>query len=616
MSEKRQKQQRNRRKGKQELKIRDFKGTLKRLIGYLKPHRVPLLNVLVTAVLSTIFAILSPKIIGMITTGLFQSTVMKRYGIQNARVDFEFIQAALIILGVLYLLSVLFSYIQQYIMASVAQKTVYTIREEVNEKLSRLPLQYFDSRTHGDLLSRAVNDLENISSTLQKSLTQFITSIVTLVGVAVMMLTISPLMTVIVFITLPISFIITKKVAVRSQNYFIGQRKALGQLNGHVEEMYSGHQVIKAFGREDQSIDRFKKMNENLYQTGWKAQFISGLIKPILKFVNNIVYVFICVIGALLVTRGAIGVGGIQAFIQYIRQFSQPITQVSSIANVIQSTVASAERVFEILDDEEEWVSANVKTMPSAKGSVSFQSVDFGYQKDAPLIKEMTVNVEQGQKVAIVGPTGAGKTTLINLLMRFYEIDKGKITIDGVDIRDVKRGELRSLFGMVLQDTWLFNGTIRDNIAYGRENATEGEVIQAAEAAHADYFIRTLPEGYDTVLNEEASNISQGQKQLLTIARAIITDPAILVLDEATSSVDTRTESHIQQAMSELMEGRTSFIIAHRLSTIKDADTILVMDKGSVIEQGAHDELLAKDGFYAELYNSQFVNETSEKITS
>ncbi|ASN04058.1 ABC transporter ATP-binding protein [Virgibacillus necropolis] len=598
-----EKQQKDTKKGKQVEKVKDFKGTLKRLLTYLKPHKIALLTMLITAVLSTVFAIVSPILMGLATTELFQSMVETGTG-----VDFDYILNILLSLGVLYLLSVVFSYIQQYIMAGVAQKTVYTIRKEVNEKLTRLPLQYFESRTHGEILSRAVNDLENISSTLQQSITQFITSIVTLIGVVIMMLSISPLMTVIVLLSLPLSFIVTKKVATRSQKYFLGQRKILGQLNGHVEEMYAGHAVIKANNREEQSITTFNMINESLYTTGRKAQFISSVISPLLKFVNNIVYVLICVVGSVLVTKQVIQVGDIQAFIQYIRQFSQPITKVSTIANVIQSTIASAERVFEILDEKEEVVSNNIKEIQSPKGAVRFQRVNFSYQKDKPLIEDMTIDVKQGQTVAIVGPTGAGKTTLINLLMRFYEIDNGKITIDGVDIREVERRNLRSLFGMVLQDTWLFNGTIQANIAYGCKNTTDEEIVRAAKAAHADHFIRTLPDGYDTILNEEASNISAGQKQLLTIARAFISNPTILILDEATSSVDTRTETKIQQAMNTLMKGRTSFVVAHRLSTIRNADMILVMDKGKLIDQGNHNELLAKGGFYADLYTSQFIN--------
>ncbi|UQZ84722.1 putative ABC transporter ATP-binding protein [Paenibacillus konkukensis] len=593
-------------------KAKDFKGTLRRLAGFLKPHRYALLTVLLAAVLSTLFGIVSPKIMGKATTKIFEGVMQKIKGVPGAEVDFGYVADILLLLAVLYVLSAAFSYVQQYVMAGVAQKTVYGLRQRVNEKLARLPLSFFDSRTHGEILSRAVNDVDNISSTLQQSLTQLITSVVTLVGVIVMMLTISGWMTLIVFLTLPLSFLVTKAVASRSQAFFAGQQKALGELNGHVEEMYTGHRIVKAFGHEAKSVAAFDDINERLYRSGWKAQFISGIIMPLMSFVSNIGYVLVSVVGGILVTRRAIEIGDIQAFIQYTRQFSQPITQLANIANIIQSTIASAERVFELLDEPEEVPETAQPVMPErVNGEVHFRDVTFGYGEGAVLIRNMNIDVKAGQMIAIVGPTGAGKTTLINLLMRFYELKGGRITIDGTDITEMKRGHLRSLFGMVLQDTWLFNGTIRDNIGYGREGATEEEIVQAARAAHADHFIRTLPEGYDTVLNEEASNISQGQKQLLTIARAILADPAILILDEATSSVDTRTEIFIQRAMNELMKGRTSFVIAHRLSTIRDADLILVMDKGAVIEQGNHEELLAKGGFYADLYNSQFTGRSA-----
>ncbi|CAH2715973.1 Fatty acid ABC transporter ATP-binding/permease protein [Neobacillus rhizosphaerae] len=588
-------------------KAKNFKGTLKRLIGYLKPHKLQLLSVLITAIISTVFAIVSPKIMGKATTKLFEGLMMKLRGVPGAKIDFDYIGQIVLLLIGLYILSAAFAYIQQYIMAGVAQKTVYNLRKEVEEKLNRLPLKYFDSRTHGEILSRAVNDVDNISTTLQQSLTQLITSVVTLIGVIVMMLSISPLMTLIVVLTLPLSFVAIMKIAKKSQTYFKGQQKSLGQLNGHVEEMYTGHKVIKVFGQEQKSIEKFEETNEALYQSGWKAQFMSGMIMPLMSFINNIGYVLVSVVGGILVTKKAIEIGDIQAFIQYARQFSQPITQTANIANVIQSTIASAERVFEILDETEEVPEAVAAAeIVTPNGEVRFEHVSFGYNENEPLIDDMNIDVKPGQRIAIVGPTGAGKTTLINLLMRFYEINSGKIVIDGIDTRDLKREHLRGLFGMVLQDTWLFNSSIRENIAYGREGATEAEIVAAARAANADHFIRTLPEGYDTILNEEASNISQGQKQLLTIARAILANPAILILDEATSSVDTRTEVQIQKAMNHLMKGRTSFIIAHRLSTIRDADLILVMNHGSVIEKGNHQELLEKDGFYADLYNSQF----------
>ncbi|WP_066062599.1 ABC transporter ATP-binding protein [Neobacillus soli] len=588
-------------------KAKDFKGTLKRLISYLKPYKLQLFAVLITAIISTVFSIVSPKIMGHATTKLFEGLMMKLKGVPGAKIDFDYIGQIIILLIGLYIISAIFAYLQGYIMAGVAQKTVYNLRKEVEVKLNRLPLKYFDSRTHGEILSRAVNDVDNISTTLQQSLTQLITSVVTIIGVIVMMLSISPLMTLIVILTLPLSGVAIAKIAKKSQQFFKGQQKSLGQLNGHVEEMYTGHKVIKVFGHEQKSIEQFEEINETLFQSGWKAQFVSGMIMPLMSFINNIGYVLISVVGGILVTKNAIKIGDIQAFIQYARQFSQPIAQTASIANVIQSTIASAERVFEILDETDEVPEAvAAKEIVDPKGEVTFDHVSFGYEENELLITDMNIDVKPGQKVAIVGPTGAGKTTLINLLMRFYEINSGNIFIDGIETRDLKREHLRGLFGMVLQDTWLFNSTIRDNIAYGREGASEEEIVAASIAANADHFIRTLPDGYDTILNEEASNISQGQKQLLTIARAILANPAILILDEATSSVDTRTEIQIQKAMDHLMKGRTSFVIAHRLSTIRDADLILVMNHGSVIEKGNHLELLERGGFYADLYNSQF----------
>ncbi|MGN7168658.1 ABC transporter ATP-binding protein [Paenibacillus cellulositrophicus] len=596
-------------------KAKDFKGSLKRLVGYLRPRRGTLIVIFLTAILSTVFSIASPKILGKAITKLLEGVIAMAKGTPGAGIDFTYITQILLILIGLYLFSAAFSYIQQYLMAGVAQKVVYDMREQINAKLSRLPLKYFDSRTHGEILSRATNDVDNISTTLQQSLTQLITSIVTLVGVIVMMLSISPWMTLILIVTLPLSFIVIKAVASRSQKHFMAQQASLGQLNGHVEEMYTGHKIVKAFGRERESVEDFNKINEKLYSSGWKAQFISGIIMPMMMFIGNIGYVLVCVVGGIFVTHGRITIGDVQAFIQYARQFTQPIMQTANIANIIQSTIASAERVFELLDEEEEVPeAADAAVLNNPKGAVEFEHVRFGYKEDAMLIEDMNIDVKPGQTIAIVGPTGAGKTTLINLLMRFYELNGGAITIDGVNITHLKRGNLRSIFGMVLQDTWLFNGTIMENIAYGRAGATNEEVIEAAKAAHADHFIRTLPDGYDTVLNEEASNISQGQKQLLTIARAILADPSILILDEATSSVDTRTEVFIQKAMNDLMKGRTSFVIAHRLSTIRDADLILVMNQGSVIEKGNHEELLAKGGFYADLYNSQFSGGSIQEV--
>lgn len=587
-------------------KAKDFKGTLRRLTGYLKPYKIRLLTVFFAAVLSTIFTILAPKILGKATTKIFEGISLKMAGVGTG-IDFDYIFRIVLILIGLYIISAVFSFIQQTVMASVAQRTVYKLREEAESKISRLPLSYFDSTTTGETLSRVVNDIDNISTTLQQSLTQLITSVVTIIGVIIMMLTISPVMTLILLCTLPLSAVIALTVAKKSQGFFGGQQKTLGDLSGHVEEMYTGHEVVKAFGHEQKAKAEFNAINEKLFTYSYKAQFISGVIMPLMNFVNNFGYVLISVVGGIFVTKAYITVGDIQAFIQYARQFSQPITQTANIANIIQSTIASAERVFELLDEKEQVAEAvNPKVVNQPKGHVSFEHVDFGYKADHLLIKDMNIDVKPGQMIAIVGPTGAGKTTLINLLMRFYEISGGSIKIDGVDITEMRRGDLHSMFGMVLQDTWLFNGTIEENIGYGREGATKEEIVQAAKAAHADFFIRTLPEGYQTVLNEEGTNISQGQKQLLTIARAILANPSILILDEATSSVDTRTEVYIQQAMSRLMEGRTSFVIAHRLSTIKDADLILVMNQGTVIEQGNHEQLLEQGGFYADLYNSQF----------
>ncbi|OAB37867.1 ABC transporter [Paenibacillus macquariensis subsp. defensor] len=588
-------------------KAKNFKGSLKRLTQYLKPRKITLLFILLMAILSTLFSIVSPKILGKATTKLFEGIIAMSKGVPGAKIDFDYITQILLLLIGFYIISALFGYVQQYLMAGVAQKVVLDMRTQINSKLSRLPLKYFDSKTHGEILSRATNDVDNISTTLQQSLTQLITSVVTIVGVIVMMLTISPWLTLITIVTLPLSVLVVKGVASRSQKYFKGQQKSLGDLNGHVEEMYTGHKIVKAFGREEQSMKDFDEINDKLYHSGWKAQFLSGLIMPLMSFVSNIGYVLVCVVGGIFVTNGKITIGDVQAFIQYTRQFSMPIAQTANIANVIQSTIASAERVFELLDEEEEVPELqNAKTIQYPQGAVQFEHVKFGYKEDAILIEDMNIDVSPGQTIAIVGPTGAGKTTLINLLMRFYELNDGAIKIDGVNIADMKRGDLRSKFGMVLQDTWLFNGTIRDNIAYGREGSTEEEIIKASKAAHADHFIRTLPDGYNTILNEEASNISQGQKQLLTIARAILANPSILILDEATSSVDTRTEIYIQKAMNGLMKGRTSFVIAHRLSTIRDADLILVMNQGSVIEKGNHEDLLKQGGFYADLYNSQF----------
>jgi len=598
-------------------KAKDFRGTLRRLLDYLKPHQVKLMITFLAAIAGTFFSIISPKIMGRVTTKLFEGFLLKMKNIPNAAIDFNYILNIIFILIGLYVISAIFTYIQQYIMVGIAQKTVYNMRKDINSKLSRLPLKYFDGRTHGEILSRVTNDIDTVSNTLQQSITQLITSIVTLVGIVVMMLTISPLLTLIAFVTLPLSFLVTRVIARHSQKFFARQQKLLGQLNGHVEEMYTGHKIVKAFNYEKQSIDKFNKVNDQLYDAGWKAQFISGIIMPLMMAIGNLGYVFIVIFGGISVARGTITIGNVQAFIQYSRQFNQPIIQTANIANIIQSTIAAAERVFEVLDESEQIPDKkHMIHLDKAEGNIKLEHIKFGYNTEKILIKDMDIDVKKGQRIAIVGPTGAGKTTLVNLLMRFYEIDDGKITFDGIDIRDMKRGKLRSLFGMVLQDTWLFKGSIKENIAYGRENATEEEIILAAKMAYADHFIRTLPEGYDTIINEEANNLSQGQKQLLTIARAILADPIILILDEATSSVDTRTEIHIQKAMLALMGGKTSFVIAHRLSTIREADLILVMNEGSIIEKGTHKELLKQNGFYADLYNSQFVGlNLKEKVS-
>jgi ATP-binding cassette subfamily B protein len=698
-------------------KAKDFKGTLKRLLKYLKPHTLNLIMVLVFAIASTSFTIAAPKIMSKAMNRLqdaymakmmlekmsdaqksavdqvnkqmkqmqqtpnaqalqpqqqakvdpetakaiqefmklpmlstvkdadqkanivqkmldlskkmpSQSTsgaknvkltqaqidgAVKAIRETNGKYDFHYIgNIALILLG-MYVISSLFSLVMGLVMSGVAQKTVRDLRREVDQKLAKLPLKYFDSHPHGDILSRVTNDLDTVANTLQQSLTQIITSVITIIGYIIMMLTISPILTLIMLITLPLYVVSTAVVAKRSQKYFASQQKELGDLSSHVEEMYTGHKIVKAFGREKDSIERFEEINKNLYGAGWKAQFISGMMFPLMNFVSNLGYVGICIVGGLWITKNLLGLGDILAFIQYSRSFTMPIAQTAQIANIIQSTVACAERVFEILDESEEIPeSSNPKVIDFPKGEVKFDHVDFRYKEEVPLIEDMNLDVKPGHTIAIVGPTGAGKTTLVNLLMRFYEINAGKISIDNVDIRDMKREELRKMFGMVLQDTWLFNGTIKDNIGYAKQGASMDEIVRAAKAAHADHFIRTLPDGYDTVLNEEATNISQGQKQLLTIARAILADPTILILDEATSSVDTRTEVLIQRAMSNLMEGRTSFVIAHRLSTIRDAELILVMNKGKIIEMGNHKELIAKGGFYADLYNSQFTGQNLE----
>jgi ATP-binding cassette subfamily B multidrug efflux pump len=588
-------------------KAKNFKGTLVRLLGYLRPHQQALAVIVVAGAVGTLFSVLGPKILGLATTKVFEGYVARRMGIPGARIDFGYVGSILTRLLGLYLLSAAFQYLQQFLMAGVAQKTVYTLRREVEAKFERLPLKFFDSRPRGEIMSRAVNDMDSISSTLQQNLTQLLTSLLTLIGVIVMMLTISWILTIVTVLTLPLSLTIVARIAKRSQPFFMRQQVALGALNAHVAEMYASHTIVTAFSHEERSIATFNGHNEKYYDAAWRAQFVSGIIMPTMMFVGNLGYVFVAVIGGVLVTRGSISIGDVQAFIQYGRQFSMPIAQLSGIANSIQLTIVSAERVFELLDEPEERSDASSTIVTSRpRGHVQFDRVSFRYQPDVPLIDGMSIDIAPGQMVAIVGPTGAGKTTLVNLLMRFYDVDSGAIRVDETDISTIKRGALRRIFGMVLQDTWLFSGTIRENIAYGRENATEEAIVAAAKAAQADHFIRTLPENYDTPINEEATNLSQGQKQLLTIARALLADPAILILDEATSSVDTRTEVHIQQAMAELMRGRTTFVIAHRLSTVRTAGLILMMDHGRIVEQGTHEELLAAKGQYAELYHSQF----------
>lgn len=587
-------------------KAKDFKGTMKKLLSYLSQFKVGISIVVIFAIASTVFSIVGPKILGKATTKLFEG-VMGYMQTGTMNIDFDFIGKIIGLLLVIYIISAIFAYIQSWIMSGVSQKVTYNLRKEISEKINRMPIKYFDTRTHGEVLSRITNDVDVVSQTLGQSLTQIVTSVVTVIGVLVMMLSISPLMTLVAIIVIPLSLVVVMGVVKRSQKYFKAQQEYLGHLNGHIEEMYSGHVVVKAFNGEEDALETFNKYNETLYESSWKSQFLSGMMMPLMSFVGNLGYVIVCILGGFLAVKNAIEVGDIQAFIQYMRSFTQPMGQLANISNTLQSTAAAAERVFEFLDEDEEVAETNTPvSLEEPQGAVSFENVHFGYNDSKIIINDFTAHIKPGQTVAIVGPTGAGKTTIVKLLMRFYELNSGCIKIDGHDICDFTRSDLRDLFGMVLQDTWLYNASIMDNIRYSKQDATEEEIIAAAKAAHVDEFVHTLPDGYNMILNEEASNVSQGQKQLLTIARAILRDPKILILDEATSSVDTRTEVLIQKAMENLMKGRTSFVIAHRLSTIRNADLILVMKDGDIIEQGTHEELLAKGDFYANLYNSQF----------
>lgn len=586
-------------------KAKDFKGTMKKLMGYLGEYRLPILFVIIFAVGSTVFNIVGPKILGRATTEIFNGLVRKITG--GDGIDFEKIGRILAGLLCLYLISALFSFIQGYIMTGISQKITYRMRKEISEKIQRLPMNYYDKMTHGEILSRITNDVDTLSQSLNQSATQVITSATTLVGVFIMMLSISPLMTAIALLILPLAGGFISVIIKHSQKYFKAQQEYLGHVNGQVEEVYGGHNIVKAFNKEEDVIAAFDKDNDTLYNTAWKSQFLSGMMMPIMQFVGNLGYVAVVILGGYLAVKRTIEVGDIQSFTQYVRNFTQPIQQVAQVANMLQSTAAASERVFEFLEEpEEDQIALHAVSVEGLEGKVEFDHVKFGYNPDHTIIHDFSARVEPGQKIAIVGPTGAGKTTMVKLLMRFYDVNSGAIRVGGHDIRDFNRSELRQMFGMVLQDTWLFKGSIEDNIRYGKLDASHEEVAAAADAAYVHRFVQTLPGGYQMELNEEASNVSQGQKQLLTIARAILADPKILILDEATSSVDTRTEVRIQKAMDNLMKGRTSFIIAHRLSTIRDADLILVMKDGDIVEMGNHEELLEKDGFYAELYNSQF----------
>ena len=596
-----------------EAKAKDFKGTMGKLISYLSKYLPAIILVMVFAIASTVFSIIGPKILGNATNELFNGIIAQLTG--TGGINFGAVAQILIFLGIIYLLSSLLSYIQGFIMTKVSTKISYGMRQDISKKINRMPLSYFDRVSHGEVLSRITNDVDTVTQTLNQSMTQIVTSVTQFIGVLVMMFTISPLMTLVALCILPLSVLIVSKVVKRSQPYFKKQQAYIGQVNGHVEEMFGGHIVVTAFNREQDSIEKFNEINERLYEASWKSQFLSGMMMPLMNFVSNLGYVGICILGGFLSLRGSITVGDIQAFIQYVRNFTQPIQQIANISNVLQQTAAAAERVFDFLEEEEETPDPENSLSPElVKGEVTFAHVKFGYTPEKTIINDFSAIIKPGQRVAIVGPTGAGKTTMVKLLMRFYDVSSGAILLDGYDLRQFARNDLRDMFGMVLQDTWLYNDSIMENIRYGRLSASDEEVIEAAKAAQLDHFIRTLPHGYDTVLNEESSNISQGQKQLLTIARTIVSQPKILIFDEATSSVDTRTELSIKKAMDKLMEGRTSFIIAHRLSTIRDADLILVMKDGDIAETGTHNELLQKGGFYSELYRSQFADIDNQAV--
>lgn len=591
-------------------KPKDFKGTMRKLIKYLKPYHLSIVLVILFAIISTILSVLIPKILGDITNQIVAGIeTLKNLGFsQGGGINFSAILHLVEILIAIYLVNALFGYLQGWITVGITQKVTFNLRKSISQKINRLPLRYFDERTHGDILSRVTNDVDTVSQNFNQSLMQIVTAITTIIGIIVMMIIISWQLTLVAIVILPISFILASLIIKRSQKYFFNQQVSLGKIDGHVEEMFSGHTIVKAFNGEQKSISTFRKINSELYENAWKSQFFSGLLHPLMNFVENSGFVIVSVLGGWLAIQGKMTIGSIQAFIQYMNQFTRPITQTASIANILQSTAAAAERVFEFLEEKEEVPETSQPVIvKEVKGAVDFEHVFFGYTSDKVIIKDFNASIKPGQKVAIVGPTGAGKTTMVNLLMRFYDVNKGAIKIDGVNIKEMRRSDLRKLFGMVLQDTWLFNGTIEENIAYGKENATHEEVVRAAQAACADHFILTLPHGYNMKIDEEATNISQGEKQLLTIARAMLANPPMLILDEATSSVDTRTETLIQTATDNMMKGRTSFIIAHRLSTIRNADLILVMRDGSIVEQGTHEQLLSQNGFYDSLYNSQFV---------